>query len=278
MYQCLGLNIESEGGCGEDWWHPECILGLPRDWYKSQDKDSKTNGVQSNGEPATESHEPSEDEEHPVSPGFPNEGEFETLVCYKCTNSSPWIRQYAHADGFMYLKHEVGKPPEGQRPQMDEDTISQSDKDIVRMEQSSMVASRKRKAEEDTTASGSSSPKKLRTISEEDEQRPAECCRKVTLPPAPSGSISLFARDEDFRSIFCRCSNCYPSLSKFPQLLEEEDIYEPPMSEDADNPEGGGSVGTGSLLDRGEAALSNIDRVRAIGKLNQGHLSKRFTS
>ena len=28
-------------------------------------------------------------------------------------------------------------------------------------------------------------------------------------------------------------------------------------------------MGTGSLLDRGEAALSNVDRVRAIGMLSE---------
>ena len=49
-----------------------------------------------------------------------------------------------------------------------------------------------------------------------------------------------------------------------PQLLEEEESYEPPVSESGE--EGGQSAGTGSLLDRGEAALSNVDRVRAIGK------------
>lgn len=70
---------------------------------------------------------------------------------------------------------------------------------------------------------------------------------------------------EDFRSHFCRCPACYLVLRKYPQLLEEEVVYEPPVSEAGE--EGGGeSVGTGSLLDRGEAALSNVDRVRAIGE------------
>ena len=68
---------------------------------------------------------------------------------------------------------------------------------------------------------------------------------------------------EDFRDHFCRCAKCYPRLKRHPQLLEEEDSYEPPLSEDGEN--GRDSVGTGSLLDRGEAALNNVDRVRAIG-------------
>ena len=82
------------------------------------------------------------------------------------------------------------------------------------------------------------------------------------LPKNPTGTFSMFLK-EDFRDRFCRCPSCYPTLSKYPQLLEEEDSYEPPISESGE--EGGQSVGTGSLLDRGEAALSNVDRVRAIG-------------
>ena len=78
----------------------------------------------------------------------------------------------------------------------------------------------------------------------------------------PKGSFSMFLK-EGFRERFCRCPSCYPKLSKFPQLLEEEESYEPPISESGE--EDGQSVGTGSLLDRGEAALSNVDRVRAIG-------------
>lgn len=262
MYQCLGLNTESEEGCDEDWWHPECILGLPRNWYQStKDTESKQNGVQPVDESTTEAHEPDEDEEHPVPPGFPNEDQFETLICYKCTNSSPWIKQYAHADGFTYLNYETSNQLEDQKLQSEENT----DKEAVKVEQSSIATSKKRKVEDDTTESGSSSPKKLKAMSEEGEPISIKGCRKDQLPPAPSGSLSLFARDEEFRSLFCRCPECYPSLSKFPQLLEEEEIYEPPMSEDGDNLEGGGSVGTGSLLDRGEAALSNVDRVRAIG-------------
>ena len=82
------------------------------------------------------------------------------------------------------------------------------------------------------------------------------------LSDPPSGSFSIFCK-EDFREHFCRCPECYPLLKQHPQLLEEEYSYEPPLSESGG--EGGESMGTGSLLDRGEAALSNVDRVRAIG-------------
>lgn len=85
-----------------------------------------------------------------------------------------------------------------------------------------------------------------------------------TLCAPPGGSFSIFLK-EDFRDHLCRCPACYLVLRQYPQLLEEEVVYEPPVSEAGE--EGGGeSVGTGSLLDRGEAALSNVDRVRAIGE------------
>ena len=86
------------------------------------------------------------------------------------------------------------------------------------------------------------------------------------LPAPPPTSFSLFCK-ESFREHFCRCPECYPLLKQHPQLLEEEYSYEPPLSESGG--EGGESVGTGSLLDRGEAALSNVDRIRAIGTLSE---------
>ncbi|CAK40319.1 uncharacterized protein An09g04650 [Aspergillus niger] len=153
MFQCLGLGTVETGGCGEDWWHPECLIGLPRDWYKDTDKPITT------------------------EPSF--------------TSSNPSAPKHTHLP---------------------------------------------------------------------------------TTPP--SRTFSLFLKD-DFRDHFCRCRDCYPHLASHPQLREEEETYEPPMSEDGDGdgPNGGGSTGTGSLLDRGEAALSNIDRVRAIeGAMVYNHL------
>jgi E3 ubiquitin-protein ligase UBR7 len=33
MFQCLGLGTVEDGGCGEDWWHPECLVGYTREEY-----------------------------------------------------------------------------------------------------------------------------------------------------------------------------------------------------------------------------------------------------
>ena len=115
--------------------------------------------------------------------------------------------------------------------------------------------SKKRKADDAVLDSSElSSSKKNKTIPRYHDYLPE--------PEGPTGSFSMFLK-EDFREHFCRCPSCYPQLSKYRQLLEEEESYEPPISESGE--EGGQSVGTASLLDRGEAALSNVDRVRAIG-------------
>ncbi|TKA61530.1 hypothetical protein B0A49_07752, partial [Cryomyces minteri] len=45
MFQCLGLGKSEEGGCGEDWWHPECVLGLPRTWHESLETTAQEQNV-----------------------------------------------------------------------------------------------------------------------------------------------------------------------------------------------------------------------------------------
>lgn len=114
----------------------------------------------------------------------------------------------------------------------------------------------KRKAESETPGLADSSEPKRQKGNEEPK------ARHHSLPSASKETLSLFLR-EDFRDHLCRCAECYPLLRAHPQLLEEEVLYEPPLSEAGEGD--GESIGTGSLLDRGEAALSNVDRVRAIG-------------
>lgn len=96
--------------------------------------------------------------------------------------------------------------------------------------------------------------------------------KHTSLPSTtPEASFSLFLL-ENFHDRLCRCAECFPKLAPFPQLREEEETYEPPLSDDG-NGAGAGSTGTGSLLERGEAALSNVDRVRAIeGAMIYNHL------
>jgi E3 ubiquitin-protein ligase UBR7 len=259
MYQCLGLASEAEGGCGEDWWHPECLLGLPRDWYETS-IDHKKNPEADAGEDAVE--------EHPVPPGFPDEDDFDTLICYKCVAATPWIKAYADSPGFMtlsYKKHEEKVQPT---------EAKEAHPETIRS---------KRKAEDDETASVTSKrarnedpPTEATAENVQENSAYSETSsppKHAHLPLAPSGTFSVLTTTDTFRDNFCRCPECYPRLSKYPQLLEAEETYQPPVSEEGD---GAASQGTGSLLDRGEAALNAMDRVRAIeGVMAYNHLKDK---
>ena len=94
MFQCLGLASEKDGGCGEDWWHPECVVGLGRDSTRAKAKTKQErNSENDNANDA--------DADHPLPPGFPDEDRFDTFICYKCVDADPWIKQYAGTAGFL---------------------------------------------------------------------------------------------------------------------------------------------------------------------------------
>ncbi|KAL4990073.1 putative zinc finger in N-recognin-domain-containing protein [Aspergillus falconensis] len=276
MFQCLGLGTAETGGCGEDWWHPECLIGLPRDWCKNLDKKEKTEYGELNDQ--------DDDDETPLPPGFPAEDDFETFICYKCVESNPWLKQYAGTPGFLPPIFKEG----GLRKIVKEESASARESLPTQSEDQPSDNRRKRKAEcdaedgdgdeltskrpkEETQPQPTASPSQT-TPEPEQQQEQKQEPKHASLPQTnPTAPFSLFLK-EDFRDHFCRCPICYPSLAPHPQLREEEETYEPPLSENGDG-DGAGSTGTGSLLDRGEAALSNIDRVRAIeGAMVYNHL------
>ena len=321
MFQCLGLGTVADGGCGEDWWHPECVLGISRKDYKDYvDKlkaqkgdDPETNGImrevsfsrmeeEANGHP--DSRRPSmttaiaaglangegvdgndiaadvedeEEEDQPLPPGFPAEDDFEHFLCYKCVEAHPWIKKYAGASDFLPPKffdaflNPLGLPPAGGAPPTNDTTNGDSKKrkasdDHDDLTVPSAMAPPKRQKSVDPTTTLSAIPEDTPTTAftltpKKPFDDKSTCILSSTPPlsgPALTTPFSLFLRP-DFRSHLCHCATCFPLLKPHPQLLEEEDIYEPPVSE-----AGSPSVGTGSILDRGEAAFSSIDRVRAI--------------
>jgi E3 ubiquitin-protein ligase UBR7 len=307
MFQCLGLGTVEDGGCGEDWWHPECVLGIKREDFKRSveanaqkkkeakaQKDSLKDAAllpiqeESNGEGKANAEPPAQaavdaeddDDDTPLPPGFPYEDAFESFICYKCTDAFPWIKQYANSvDGFL--------PPVYYQEQAVSSAAPQNVKSPVGVDSTMSIVSnghevsRKRKTTDETMdAEGTDSAKRQKSEDPSDVLGKASAdattaqppCKLKSLPPAPPGRFSLFFK-EDFRDHLCRCASCFPILKKHPQLLEEEDTYEPPISEDE---QGAPSVGTGSLLDRGEAAFSNMDRVRAIeGAMVYAHLKDK---
>ena len=276
MFQCLGLGTVKSGGCGEDWWHPECLVGISRSTGTGVGLSAAVKREQTNGDTlstiaeeheATTSMDPThvQQQEPPLPLGFPAEDDFDHLVCYKCVESHPWLKQYAGSSGFLPPVLISDNDP---TPAQDAPTLNTSVGAIKRKAEDDDMeeAAVKRTRVEETEAAGGK-PAIDSEMQASEPHKQTTGTRHDQLPPAPTSKFSLFLK-EDFRDHLCRCSECFPRLAKFPQLLEEEEAYEPPMSEsDAEEANGGGSVSAGSLLERGEAALSTMDRMRAIGKL-----------
>ncbi|KAF1963268.1 hypothetical protein CC80DRAFT_1068 [Byssothecium circinans] len=315
MFQCLGLGTVEDGGCGEDWWHPECVVGLTREEFQksiekpkvdAKDEASKASGIlreisfSRTEEEATgaleEARRPSittaiaaniangisldgnditaeaeeEDDDTPLPPGFPAEDDFEYFLCYKCVEANPWIKKYAGNPGFLPPVYsdaslnaaqkdaEATATADGDNTNTNGDSKKRKADDDVEMTTPEAMAPPKRQKSEDITTT-------LYSVPENTPSTDPKTCKLPSLKPLPTPAtttpFSLFLT-ADFHAHLCHCPSCFPLLKPHPQLLEEEDVYEPPISQDGDNAEG--SIGTGSLLDRGEAAFNNMDRVRAI--------------
>ncbi|KAK1688724.1 putative zinc finger in N-recognin-domain-containing protein [Colletotrichum godetiae] len=288
MFQCLGLGTSETGGCGEDWYHPGCLVGMGPNWFEGMKKENPTTGKDPAeatplptisedseahpGDKATTAKKQDEDgededEDPPMPPGFPGEDDFEAFLCYKCVNANPWIKKYAGAKGFLPAVFSTQKSADASGTE---------------------ETAKKRKAEEDVDLSNtkrfkstsgstedeldSSAPE----VKQETQEASSATCRWAALPSPPAEEFSLFMT-EDFRNNICRCSSCYPNLDPHPQLLEEEETYEPPLSDGGISEHGGSTNGSGSLLDRGESALRNVDRVRAIeGVMAYNHLKDQL--
>ncbi|KAI9652853.1 MAG: hypothetical protein M1831_006378 [Alyxoria varia] len=306
MFQCVGLGTVEDGGCGEDWWHPECLVGLPRDWHTAKGDDvnyelkasentadeiaptkPKHDAKPANGEFSTipeDADTTGEGDEPPLPPNFPSEEDFEQVVCYKCTEAFPWIKRYAASSGFLARSADPKQQPYETRVnghqavKQEADGSADETKHSVNGEASEIsLDSKKRKAEDSLDAL----PNDEVVTHESKKMKPdnPSKCLYDDLPPIPTEPTTLFLT-LNFRDHLCRCSTHFPLLTPHPALLEEEASYEPPMSDDGDalsgNGEGSGSVGSRSLLDRGEAALSNMDRVRAIeGVMAYNHLKDK---
>lgn len=262
MYQCLGLGSVETGGCGEDWWHPHCLMGFPSDWLEQ---------ARLNGEVKMTGEGDDAEMDHPAPPGFPADDDFVSIICYKCVDSNPWIKAYAGSKGFITIQH--GQHTKGLKSDADR--------------RDDMRPDLKRKAsDEEATDQSEASAKRLKGEDDlpaavpQSNDAPAPVKHKHdTLGPVSNGVFSLAGR-RDFRDEFCHCPKCFPNLIPHPQLQEEEDEYEPSLSDSevslVGDRSGTLSVGTASLLDRGEAALNTMDRVRAIeGVMAYNHLKDK---
>ncbi|KAK8079149.1 hypothetical protein PG994_002956 [Apiospora phragmitis] len=305
MFQCLGLGTHETGGCGEDWYHPGCLVGLGPRWYEKMTKTAKKKPTDatatshdalptisedgpapensnSAGAAGAEDEDEDDDNDAPLPEGFPGEDDFNHFLCYKCVESHPWIKRYAGAAGFLLPVH-FNKDGE------ENNSSSSSNKRKLDDEEQ---ASEPKRAKTEEIEDGQSAepalpvratPAAVKAEQEEDKKDSAPSsestttCKYEILPPAPTGQFSLFMT-EGFRSTFCRCPKCFPLLEPHPQLLDEEEAYEPPLSEGEGSHDGASTHGSGSIYERGESALRNVDRVRAIeGVMAYKHLKDKLT-
>lgn len=300
MFQCLGLGTHETGGCGEDWYHPGCLVGMGPKWFEKMEggkRKSSVNGT-SGGPLATISEgnedQPDananngdvavidEDDEPPMPPGFPDEDDFEGFLCYKCVEANPWIKRYAGTSGFLpaiFLSESKSKESELKTESKPEEESSskkrKAEGDVEEAVEIKRVKSDTAEAESKPQTNTDATPATQENASKTDSDGTLGC-KLPNLPAAPAGQFSLFFKD-GFREQLCRCSDCYRIINAHPQLLEEEEVYEPPISEDGASEHGGSTHGSGSLLERGESALRNVDRVRAIeGVMAYNHLKDKL--
>ena len=276
MFQCLGLSSEKDGGCGEDWYHPSCIMGMGPTWQLSttfsppgpksviEPADGEEASKDDEQHPDTvnqaeeEEEEEEEEEDAPLPPGFPREDEFEYFICWKCVQANPWIKRYANVTGPLKpIYHD--QAAEALRSTED-GSIQNTGSD------NSSLTTLKRKREDDHDSDQDTKRTKPETMADGPTSgvtgSAAKPCTYDTLPECPTGSLSLFCT-EGFRDSLCRCPRHFSQLASIPQLLEEEDIYQPPVS-DSGVGDGASTAGSNSIYERGEAALAGVDRVKAI--------------
>ncbi|KAI0438585.1 hypothetical protein F4803DRAFT_88215 [Xylaria telfairii] len=274
MFQCLGLGTHETGGCGEDWYHPGCLVGQGPKWYEklpkrhlpgtttsrvaltpiSEDSTQETGNAQQTNDPDVIENE---DGDVPLPEGFPEEENFDFLLCYKCVEAYPWIKRYAGTSGFLppvflrQLDDKAGELPGSKKRKLEEEDANIDGEPTKRIKNDT-------DAEGEGSMSDSVASSNVATKSATQSKTPE--CRLTSLPPAPNGVFSIPLK-ADFRDHLCRCPSCFPNLSPHPQLLEQEEEYEPPLSDASGD---GSTHGSGSLYERGESALKNVDRVRAI--------------
>ncbi|KAH8203842.1 hypothetical protein TruAng_002019 [Truncatella angustata] len=293
MFQCLGLGTHEDGGCGEDWYHPGCLMGLGPKWYESSKGNSKSNrngdgslptitedGLPPDNAAVADGEDEEEEDDAPLPDGFPSEDDFDHFICYKCVDANPWIKRYAGVPGFLpavFFNKGDGASSPKKRQRDDEDNVGDEANEAKRLkseqtEQAPLVSS----TPQDNTpgAEVAGNLKEESKIEPEEELTREIACKLDSLPSASPGQFSLFVRD-NFRDQFCRCSKCFPKLLPHPQLLEEEEAYEPPLTDEAS--EHASTHASGSIYERGESALRNVDRVRAIeGVMAYNHMKEKL--
>ncbi|POS87008.1 hypothetical protein EPUL_001907 [Erysiphe pulchra] len=300
MYQCLGLGTANNGGCGEDWWHASCIVGLEPNWFQISTNEDHLRSSKNMSQRSTDFNIDQDaqrgqnigdrifkslntqtsihydDMGHPIPPGFPAEDSFDGFICYKCVDAFPWIKRYAGAPGFLppinrQNSSQICKSEINQESQCS--NLRKRNMNEIQISEFSSPSNLVKKNKIDDLSA--TDPSEISDASIEGTIKSSTFCKLGDLPPPQKGQFSLFFK-EDFRLNLCRCDRCFPNIQAHPQLLELEETYEPSVSNDSFE-EPNSTIGSSSLYDRGESALQNIDRVKAIeGVMAYNHLKDKL--
>ncbi|KAG9388752.1 Metaphase-anaphase transition protein [Pyrenophora tritici-repentis] len=266
MFQCLGLGSCNDGGCGEDWWHPECLVGFTREEFSKMIE--KPKAKESNGatdamdvdKPATEKTKVEENQEAMAPPG-------QTSITAAVENGNGVDGNDLAADGVEEEDDDPPLPP-GFPAEEDFDHF----------------ICYKCVAANPWIKKYAGSTGFLPPIYHSSAWAVAQAAKPITLDPEPTTSDSKKrkATDED-ETQQTPSTLAAPAPAKRQRSEDpKEETYEPPVSasgDDNNDAEGAQSVGTGSILDRGEAAFNNMDRVRAIqGAMAYAHLKDKVAA
>lgn len=278
MFQCL-----LGDACGEDWFHEECILGIPfgsttkgkeRQSIKNENESKKEitakmypegvnvydqlesassehvkapedmgSDTKANGDDTGSENSGDEDEEDETLEGIPNQGEFESFICWQCVEKhkkvlhkwEEWpavaLRGVPHGsfntleERNMHLNIDSGNNENGKREHSDDTSLSN---------------------------------KKLKVESGEKDDT-------ITNP----NLFSLFLV-EGYQDVLNKSTDpeTFAFLTEFPFLKEQETVYQPPEDDDANS----------SLYDAGTRALNSLPREKAIDGLHAYSMIKERLS
>ncbi|KAI0746784.1 hypothetical protein C8Q80DRAFT_1235669 [Daedaleopsis nitida] len=271
MIQCLAC---------EDWFHESCLNLRERPSSRAPSPAPPAESANPEGPPVDDGA--SDASSSGLPPPLVCADDYDALICNGCVRKIDALRRIAGTPGALMVVrtpgHEgtswviIGKDEPKESVQVNVEGRDRKVEDAVSPPQAP-VAGEKR--ERSASLAQEPQPKKAR-LSPETEKPPCLAppqdprVEKLLshLDSASGEAIEAEGNEaseryegagdvflaEEWRSRWCRCQNCLPSLQAHPYLLEEEETYEPP--EDPD-------LGV-SLEELGMRALQRLPREKAI--------------